>query len=68
MRYLYISEILNIKFHLRLKMGSNEAVKEEGVSTADMNTTANYMMLIILAVIGMAGAVVSAKKKSYKTK
>lgn len=49
-------------------MGSNEAVKEEGVSTADMNTTANYMMLIILAVIGMAGAVVSAKKKSYKTK
>lgn len=48
-------------------MGSNEAVKEEGVSTADMNTTANYMMLIILAVIGMAGAVVFAKKKSYKT-
>ena len=49
-------------------MGFNEAVKEEGVSTADMNTTANYMMLIILAVIGMAGAVVSAKKKYYKTK
>lgn len=68
MRYLYISEILNVKFHLRLKMGSNEAVKEEGVSTADMNTTANYMMLIILAVIGMTGAVVSANKKSYKTK
>ena len=68
MRYLYIIEILNVKFHLRLKMVFNEAVKEEGVSTADMNTNADDMILIILAVIGMTGAVVSANKKSYKTK